>query len=124
MKGLAITLLAIPGSGIACVLGLHVGTYHFDREKERNEFNPGAMAMCSGYTAGAYLNSLNKPSLYAGYTLEHGPFGITAGAVTGYGHLAPMVTASVRMGYGFRLAVFPPHNHKSGGLHLIKEFDL
>jgi hypothetical protein len=117
-----VALACAPLAGMACTFGAHIATYHFDRSKERQEVNPGAYAECNGYTAGAFLNSLDKPSAYAGYTVEHGPVALTAGVVTGYGPLSPMVAASIALGAGFRLSIFPPHGHKSGGLHITREF--
>lgn len=113
----------------AIAIGLHLGTYHFDRSKEYNEVNLGIYAMCDGYTAGYYRNSYHRDSFYAGYTWEKGPFALTAGAVTGYRrgikvggeYIAPMVMPSVKLGH-VRLTVVPPVGRVDGGVHFSVEF--
>lgn len=126
MLAFAVLLLVVSmGKAHACdklTVGAHVATYHFDRSLRYEEFNPGAYVMCDGLTAGAYRNSMDAASAYVGETFEMGPVDITLGVVTGYGKLAPLAVASVELGEGFRLAVFPTYNGNSGGVHLMKDF--
>lgn len=55
-------------------IGMHIGSAHIDPDpwlKYRgvNNFNPGLMVeFKSGATLGAYRNSINETSVYAGYT--------------------------------------------------------
>lgn len=110
----------------ALAIGLHIGTYHFDRSKDYNEFNPGIYAVCDGWTAGAYYNSERKASIYAGRTFERvlGPIDITLGAVAGYRRapLAPMVVPSYKIDGGPRMSLLLPLEKGGGGLHLSWEF--
>lgn len=77
----------------ACVLGLHLLSAHVSPGYET--VTPGAYVQCpSGLTAGAYRNSLGRPSVYAGHTWHRGPFALSAIALTGY-PLAPIVPALV-----------------------------
>lgn len=109
-------------SSAECRYGVHLGTYHTNREGSRQEFNPGAWAVCDGVTAGGYLNSRNKASFYAGYTMTFGPVDVTAGAVSGYGKPSPLLVPSIGLPHGPRIALVPPHDHRSGGVHFMWEF--
>jgi len=113
---------------IACTalaIGLHIGTYHFDRDRGYNEVNPGIYAECDHYTAGVYRNSLRKTSAYAGYTFERvlGPIDVTVGGVTGYPRAAlmPLAVPSVKVGSA-RLSLLLPIEKGGGGVHLSWEF--
>jgi len=101
--------------------GVHMGTYHFDRAHRYNEFNPGAYVIADGHTAGAYINSARRVSVYLGETIERGRWAVTLGAVSGYGKLAPLALVSVKLG-AVRLGVFPPFGGKTGGVHVAAEF--
>lgn len=81
-------------SGLAaCALGLHLASAHVTPGFQN--VNPGAYVQCqNGLTAGAYRNSVNRPSLYLGHTWHRGPFALSAVAITGY-PLAPIVPALV-----------------------------
>jgi hypothetical protein len=106
--------------------GVHLATYHFDRERSLNEVNPGLYIRCNGWTLGGYKSSVSKPSFYFGYTAESGPFALTVGAIKGYADgVRPMLVPSVHVGAGFRVAYIPqiPGNpYNNSGLHLLKEF--
>lgn len=110
----------------ACVLGLHLATYHVDRSANYNEFNPGVYANCNGFTAGQYHNSNNKDSQYLGYTFSLGKLDITAGAVTGYRDKPmPMLIPSVKVSKHFRVALLPPvpsAKTNTAGVHLAWEY--
>lgn len=49
---------------ITCALILHLASYHFGAPMQ--EINPGAGIRCNGYTSGAYRNSYNRMTIYAG----------------------------------------------------------
>lgn len=108
----------------ALAIGLHIGTYHFDRSKDYNEFNPGVYALCDGWTAGAYHNSERRVSVYAGRTFDVGPVDVTLGAVTGYSRapLVPLVVPSYKIRGGPRVSLLLPLEKGGGGLHLSWEF--
>lgn len=116
------------------ILGLHLLTAHVSPGYET--FTPGAYVRHeSGFTAGAYRNSIGRNSAYAGWTLETDDkrFAITAGAVTGYdrkceagmctghaGKIAPLLIPSMKLGPA-RLAVVP---YKRPAVHLAVEWAL
>lgn len=106
-------------------IGLHIGTYHFDRTSDYNEVNLGAYAECDHYTTGIYRNSLRKPSVYAGYTFDRvlGPVDVTVGAVSGYPRatLMPLVVPSIKFNSA-RLSLLLPTNKSGKGVHLSWEF--
>lgn len=113
----------------ALAIGLHLGTYHFDRDREYNNFNPGVYAMCDGWTAGYYRNSFHRNTVYAGYTVGRGVFALTVAAATGYRrgvkvggeYVSAMVVPSVKLGAA-RIGVVPPVGRVDGGVHLSLEF--
>ena len=112
---------------IACTalaIGLHLGTYHFDRKAGFNNANPGIYANCDNIVAGVYYNSLRKPSVYAGYAFHLGPVDVLVGAVSGYtaNHLTPMVIPSYRFTNGVRINLIPKAVKHGGGVHLSYEF--
>lgn len=105
----------------ALVLGLHLATAHVRTDLQ--DFNPGAYLQCDHLQAGAYRNSIGRPTVYAGYVLQAGPWQVLAGAATGYGQaLRPVLVPSVQLGDGWRLHVLlPSGERKRGGLHLSWE---
>jgi len=109
----------------ALAIGIHLATYHFDRDLTYKEFNPGAYVACDGYTVGGYRNSENKNSVYVGYQFTNvlGPIDIFLGAATGYSRasVVPMLIPSVKW-KTIRLSVVPPMKDTSGGAHLSLEF--
>lgn len=112
----------------ALVIGMHIGTYHFDRKANFNEANPGIYANCDNIVAGVYYNSLRKASGYAGYTFHLGPVDVMVGAATGYenqhgnGPLAPMIIPSVKLGQHVRVNLIPLTVKRGGGVHLSYDF--
>ena len=108
---------------VALAVGLHLGTYHFDRSRHLNEVNLGAYVACDDVGVGLYHNSLGRPSVWAGYQFHVGPVDLTVGAVTGYrkAPILPLVVPSVRLGH-FRLSLLLPIEKRGGGLHLSTEF--
>lgn len=72
-------------AGTETTFGVHGGTYHFKRDLQFEEFNPGAyVRFCGGITAGVYRNSYGDTSAYGGYTFTVGPVDITVGIISGY----------------------------------------
>jgi hypothetical protein len=115
-------------------VGLNLGSAH--SEPGYNDTNPGVYAVtASGVAFGAYKNSVNRTSVWAGYRLESAPLGpfraaLLVGAVTGYGDnlFSPMVSPSVSAtvgAYTARLSYLPRHPTKqnsSDAVHLSVEF--
>jgi hypothetical protein len=74
-----------PSCVAAQTMGLHVASVHLPAGDGMNNANPGLYARWhNGATVGAYYNSLRRVSLYAGWTIEQGPFALTVGLVSGY----------------------------------------
>lgn len=108
----------------ALTLGLHLGTYHFDRERGYEELNPGVYAVYDGWTAGAYRNSEHGTSVYAGYTFRRvlgTPVDVTAGVVR-YGAWGPLLVPSYKLPSGLRLSLLLPVEKRGGGIHASWEF--
>lgn len=123
----------------ALVLGLHLATYHtsptyVDPQGQQQAYqgvNPGMYVVApNGLTAGAYRNSRNRTSVYAGWSYRsphtYGDWGLTLGAASGYdtpGGVLPMVVPSVRLG-PVRLAVFPKIQrvNQTTAVHLSVEY--
>lgn len=126
-KLLAVALAAIICSpAVAGTLGVDVGTWH-DRDGLRGA-NPGLYYKAdSGLAGGAYRNSYGRSSVWAGYQLESGRFGLLLGAATGYpcGGVLPMAVPSVRLGPA-RISVIPKvlRQQTATAVHLSLEFDL
>lgn len=110
----------------ACVMGLHMLTYHVDIHAGFSNHNPGVYVNCDGFTAGHYRNSERSQSDYVGYTFKTGPIDWTAGVITGYKRgTTPMLLPSMKVTKHFRLAVVPPipgTNVNTAGFHLMYEF--
>ena len=115
----------------AATIGLHLGSKH--EAQGMNNVNPGVYVRdARGWTAGAYLNSVCRASLYVGRTWEspqwHGlSAAVTVGAVTGYERsvtalLVPSVAYSGAIGT-VRLGIVPrpPVAGGQGALHLMVE---
>ncbi len=125
----ALALSACASVAAAGTLGAHIGSLHFP-QSDFNNFNPGLYYRSdAGWTAGAYRNSLRRGSAYAGFTWEHGPIGLTAGGITGYGHgvlplLVPSLALFTHQGVTARLAYIPRVEKRIGShvLHLMLEY--
>jgi len=76
----------------------------------------------SGATVGAFRNSIGRNSGYAGWTWQAGPFGLTAGAITGYprAKVLPLLVPSYRLASGVRISVVP-NPFGAAALHLSLE---
>lgn len=106
------------------VLGIHLATYHFNREEKYQNFNPGVSIECNNYQFGSYYNSHKKTSVYGAYNIKRlvGPIDLSLGLVTGYKMpLTPLVVPSVKLG-DVRISLLIPTSMNSGGLHFSKEF--
>jgi hypothetical protein len=66
------------------ILGLHLVSYHTPKYDWQQNVNPGAYVECNGLTAGAYRNTFDRTSAYAGYTWHSGVFSLSLGAISGY----------------------------------------
>lgn len=117
------------------VVGVHLVSHHIPTRSDQNNLNLGAYVRTeNGITLGAYRNTLSRTSVYAGLTLERGPFALTAGAVTGYrkddrgrgfskSALTPMLAPSVRWGSA-RLSFIPGVGVSPSVLHLSLEAEI
>lgn len=115
-------------------LGLHIGSKH--AAPGMNDTNPGVYTRnAAGYAAGAYLNSHERLSVWAGrqFAAEAGPLqaAVLVGAVTGYYRpITPMVVPSVAATAGqltTRLSYIPRNptkTHSSAAVHLSVEWRL
>ena len=125
-----VALLAGATSTFAGTVGLHLASVHIPARSAYNNVNPGVYYRSdAGWTAGVYHNSLSRASVYAGYTLEYGRFGLTAGGATGYQQpvqalLVPSVALFTYQGVTTRIAYVPRVEKRieSHVLHLMVEF--
>jgi hypothetical protein len=125
-----IALLAGATSTFAGTVGLHLASIHIPYRSAYNNVNPGIYYRGdAGWTAGVYHNSLSKTSVYAGYTLQYGRFGLTAGGATGYQQaiqplLVPSVALFTYQGVTARVAYVPRVEKRidSHVLHFMAEF--
>jgi hypothetical protein len=69
----------------ALALSLHIGL-----EGDYNGIHPHIRYNNQDYIAGAYYNSMNRVSFYAGKRWEHNQFGFELGAVIGYDEIMPV----------------------------------
>lgn len=83
---ITLALAAVAGAAHADVtIGLHLGSHHFPEATNLHDVNPGVYVRTDdGITAGVYRNSFGRTSAYLGVTVEHGPFALTVGAISGY----------------------------------------
>jgi hypothetical protein len=112
---------------LCCIaLGMHIGTYHFDRGRNYREFNPGAYVRVDRWQAGAYNNSHGKLSVYGTYAVPLAKrIDLAIGAATGYnGSIVPVVVLTYSFDAGPRLGLIPSSpKGGSGGVHLAHEFN-
>lgn len=121
------------------VVGLHTFSAHYPQERYQNNDNFGAyVRLDNGTTFGAYRNTLGRPSVYLAYTAQAGPFGLTAGVITGYrrrapcergyspAYLAPLLAPSIRLpavlGATPRITLVPPAKNTVTVTHLSLEW--
>lgn len=78
----------------ALALSTHVGL-----EGEYNEVHPHVRFIEDGAIAGAYYNSMERISLYAGHRIESGAAGLELALVTGYNELDMTLAPYIRGTY-------------------------
>lgn len=121
-----------PDGGL--IVGAHLLTAHLGQHAHQyRTVTPGLYVRAAegGLTLGAFRNSHGRASAYAGWTWQHGPFALTAGAATGYPQrrVSPLLIPSVALpvpgtsSSAVRLALVPkpPYDGASGGVHLAWE---
>lgn len=125
-KLLACALVTLCSLSQAQTVGMHIGTYHMNRDAGFNEINPGVYYKHSnGLTAGLYHNSEGRLSIYGGVTAENQYVGATLGVVTGYSQITPFIIPFVKLPYGYRVAYLPQNpaaKVNTQGVHLMKDF--
>ena len=100
----------------ALALSLHIGL-----EGDYNGIHPHIRYNNQDYIAGAYYNSMNRVSFYAGKRWEHNQFGFELGAVTGYDEIMP-VAPYARATYNNLFIAPAPENGKNTGVVIGYEF--
>lgn len=119
------------------ILGLHLLSAHLgdlDPGAHPRTFTPGIYAVApSGVTAGAYRNSLDRDTVYLGWTWRTGwnagPFTdvtLTAAAATGYSEakVVPLLAVAATLGngpYAPRL-LWAPHRTQPVSLAIERRF--
>jgi len=91
------------------ILGLAITT-HLGLAGTYNEVHPHVRLNQNNYIAGAYYNSVENLSLYAGRRWEYGDFGLEATAVTGYnefGKIVPKARATYDLSDNITIFVGP-----------------
>lgn len=104
IKTIAMTILLAIGYSQARAEDFYVSpgfeTYHFKNQAKLNDNNYGLGLGYGPYFIGAYKNSYNRTSEYAGYELStHYPIinvGLGVGAITGYGPIKPLIVPEVK----------------------------
>jgi hypothetical protein len=90
--GLGISLLICAAIGYCTqaraeglIVGLHLASVHTPARDGQNNTNTGVYVRdASGLTAGAYVNTQRRTSLYVGQQFDLGPIDVTVGIVSGY----------------------------------------
>jgi len=91
------------------LLGLAVTT-HLGLAGSYNEYHPHVRLTQDNYIAGAYYNSIENLSVYAGRRWEYGDFGLEATLVTGYDDfsiITPMARATYDLSDNHTIFVAP-----------------
>ncbi len=108
--------------------GVHLGTYHLNREKDFKEFNPGVYISTKDFTVGAYENSWGRGVVYAGVNTKFlGQIDCLAGLMFSEYKLGEIMLAfSYKIpGTPVRISYLPskPHaEYDTQALHLSMEF--
>ncbi len=115
-------------------VGLHLVSAHSNQAQDWREVNPGVyLRWSNGATVGTYLNSVNRQSVYLGWTgdwpiASRASVGLTLGAITGYSRsVLPLVVPSLRVGITERASVrtaivINPRPGSAHALHLSAEW--
>ena len=116
---------AMPALASDWAIGAHIASLHLPA-RNFNNVNPGLYVRHTptGFTAGAYYNSVRKPSAYVGHTSQWAGFDVTVGVVTGYERkVSPLLLVSREIGNGWRVGMAPPAGREGATLlHLMKDF--
>jgi hypothetical protein len=108
----------------ALTISLGLST-HIGFDEKYNSFHPHIRYTNEKIITGAYYNSLENLSVYAGYRQEKDNFGFEAAIVTGYnnGSLTPYIRGTYDIGK-MRMFVAPGIESKDIGVVLGIEFQL
>jgi hypothetical protein len=103
--------------GIIFALGLSV---HGGLAGDYNSVHPHIRIVEDGAIAGAYYNSVERLSVYAGQRMEFGSFGAEFALVTGYpafGPIAPFIRGTYDIGDNVRMFASPAvENYSDNGI--------
>jgi hypothetical protein len=111
---------------LCCIaLGMHIGTFHFERSRGYREINPGLYLRADRWQAGFYSNSHGKFSAYSTYA-----YALTerieahAGLATGYNStVVPVLVFTYRLDSGLRIGLIPSSpKGGSGGIHFAYQW--
>lgn len=102
------------GCAEIAAIGLHLASAH--SVDTYNNVNPGVYVVAEcGATAGVFYNSQRRVSVYAGWTLESGPFWASAALATGYGWEGEKARALTPIGMiGLRRDIGPASRMRVG----------
>lgn len=113
-------------------VGIHIASHHWPDIRANgipyNNFNPGVeLRWSSGVTVGAFRNSLERDTVYAGWTWTSGACApaLLIGVATGYRHRAQLAfTPSICVFNHLRLTLVPrsPQGGNATALHASLEF--
>lgn len=134
----AVIALCAATAAQATTFGAHIGSQHFPAKDGDNNANSGLyVRFDNGVTLGGYRNTIRRNSVYLGYSIDAGAFGVTVGGITGYqqkdgkghsrGAVSPLLALSVVSpvsiaGLTPRLAYVPGHLVKAADVvHLMVE---
>lgn len=110
----------------AVAIGVHLGTYHFDRSQEWNELNLGLYGRVERWQAGFYNNSHGKLSVYGTYAVPLAKrLDMSIGLASGYNKsVVPVFVLTYSFDAGPRTGLIPSSpKGGSGGIHLAHEFN-
>ena len=99
---------------------------HLSLPGDWNEVHPCLRYQDGAFIAGAFLNSENQVSAYAGVELQQGATWLELGAVTGYSgaDVLPFIRAGVDLSEQTRLFVAPAYANGEVGAVLGVEFQV
>jgi hypothetical protein len=83
---------------------------HLNFQNDYNEIHPHIRLEHNGFIAGAYYNSVEEVSPYAGYRFEHNELGLEVGIVGGYpafGTVVPYVRGTYDLTDNIKLFASP-----------------
>ena len=113
--------------GIIWAIGLST---HLGLVGDYNEIHPHVRFIEDGAIAGAYYNSVERLSVYAGHRLESGNAGLELALVTGYpafGEIAPFVRGTYDIGDNVRMFASPAiesYGNNNSDIGIVFGFEL